>query len=145
MKVVLNKCYGGFGLSTEAVKMLIKKNSPLVKKMPYLQYTGGDEENVFGRTFYGARNWKSVGDGFYVLHPIEHVLYDESGTTVWADRSGNYENRSHPDLIEVVETLGKAANGPHAELEIAEIPDSVDWEIDDYDGIETAHEKHASW
>ena len=29
--------------------------------------------------------------------------------------------------------------------EAGEIPDDVEWEIDDYDGIETIHEVHRSW
>lgn len=41
--------------------------------------------------------------------------------------------------------MGKKASGKCAELKVIEIPDGVDWEIDDYDGIETVHEKHRSW
>lgn len=37
------------------------------------------------------------------------------------------------------------ASGRLAELEVVEIPDGTDWEIDDYDGVETIHEKHQSW
>ena len=28
---------------------------------------------------------------------------------------------------------------------IIEIPDDIEWEIDNYDGIESIHEKHRSW
>jgi len=30
-------------------------------------------------------------------------------------------------------------------LKIIEIPEDVDWEVDEYDGLETIHEKHRSW
>ncbi|CAK0757599.1 hypothetical protein CCP1ISM_7520003 [Azospirillaceae bacterium] len=30
-------------------------------------------------------------------------------------------------------------------MEVIEIPDGVDWTIDDYDGVESIHEKHRSW
>jgi hypothetical protein len=57
----------------------------------------------------------------------------------------SHSKRSDPDLIRVIETLGEKASGKCAKLEVIEIPDNVDWEIDDYDGIETIHEKHRSW
>ena len=57
---------------------------------------------------------------------------------------GNLE-RDDIDLVAVVEELGEEANGKFSELEVVEIPDSVKWEIDNYDGIETIHEVHRSW
>lgn len=55
------------------------------------------------------------------------------------------DDRTNPKLIEVVETLGKDANGGFANLEVVEVPDDVDWEIHDYDGWETIHERHRVW
>lgn len=47
-------------------------------------------------------------------------------------------DRDDPNLIKVVETLGGIANGNHAKLRVIEIPDeTTDWEIDDYDGLES--------
>lgn len=55
-------------------------------------------------------------------------------------------DRTNPRLIEVVEKLGKEASGPYAALRVIEIPDDVkEWYIDNYDGIETIHEKHRYW
>lgn len=54
-------------------------------------------------------------------------------------------NRSAPELVQVVEELGKKANDCFSDLVVVEIPDGVDWVIDDYDGIETIHEVHRSW
>ena len=53
--------------------------------------------------------------------------------------------RDDPDLINVVEKLGESANGDFANLEIVEIPDDVEWEIDEYDGMESVDEVHRSW
>jgi hypothetical protein len=44
-----------------------------------------------------------------------------------------------------VETLGSAANGWAAELKVVEIPDGIEWYVDDYDGLEVVNEKHRSW
>jgi hypothetical protein len=44
-----------------------------------------------------------------------------------------------------VETLGEKANGSFAELKIVEVPDYIDWVINEYDGLESVEEKHQSW
>lgn len=56
-----------------------------------------------------------------------------------------YHNRTAPELIECVETLGKKASGMFADLTIIEIPDNVDWSIDECDGKEQVCEKHRIW
>ena len=56
-----------------------------------------------------------------------------------------YIDRTDPDLIVAVETLGNKANGEYAELKIVEIPDNVEWEIAEYDGTEWVAEKHRTW
>ena len=53
--------------------------------------------------------------------------------------------RDNPLLIEAVEKLGRAANGSVAALRIVEIPDGVDWIIEDYDGAEWVAEQHRTW
>ncbi len=90
MKIVINATYGGFGLSSEALR----------------------EYNV------------------------------RVGTNLSWDTS---ISRNDPLLIEIVERLGKAANGEFAELKIVEIPDGVDWEIEEYDGNEWVSEVHRTW
>ena len=54
-------------------------------------------------------------------------------------------NRDDPVLIQVVEEFGPLANDRCSELKIVEIPDGTNWEIDEYDGIETVHEVHQYW
>lgn len=89
MKVVVNRCYGGFSLSQKACEML------------------GLEEDSYGYEYE----------------------YD----------------RANPELVRVVEELGSEANGAYASLKVIEIPDGVNWEIEQYDGYETVSEVHRSW
>ena len=55
------------------------------------------------------------------------------------------KNRADPKLVECVETLGERANGMCADLEVLDIPDDVEWEIQEYDGREWIAEKHRTW
>ena len=91
MKIVINKCYGGFGLSKEAYEYL-------------------------------GLAW----DG----HGYEYRYHG---------------NRADHKLVECVETLGDAANGSLAKLKVVEIPDDVEWEIEEYDGVEWVSEVHRTW
>jgi hypothetical protein len=63
--------------------------------------------------------------------------------------TGDFYDRDIPRddavLILVVEELGDAANGVCADLKIVEIPDEVDWYVEEYDGNEWVAEKHRTW
>lgn len=70
---------------------------------------------------------------------------------VW-QQWGYYENfsdlslsRDDPDLVAVVEKFGEAASADMSSLKIVEIPDNVEWEVMDYDGVEWVAEKHKTW
>lgn len=53
--------------------------------------------------------------------------------------------RTDPRLVAAVEKLGPAASGMCADLAVVEIPESVGWEIDEYDGLEHIAERHRTW
>lgn len=53
--------------------------------------------------------------------------------------------RDHPVLIDIVEQLGDKASGRFSSLKILEIPDDVDWIIQEYDGAEWVAENHRTW
>jgi len=136
MKVVINRCYGGFGLSVAARKRLIEAGSKLVKRMTISEYNGGRESR-----FPSRFPMTDAGDG-YETNPLSTALYKDGFAYV---ENINMEDRSSSELIALVEEMGKAADGKYAKLAIVEIPDDAEWEISDYDGIETVEEKHRSW
>ena len=54
--------------------------------------------------------------------------------------------RSNPRLIAAIEKLGeKESSGNLAKIKVVDVPDDIEWSIDDYDGFETVEEKHRSW
>jgi len=54
--------------------------------------------------------------------------------------------RADKQLIKAIKKVGlDKASGKHAELEIIEIPNDVEWTIEEYDGVESIHEKHRVW
>ena len=53
--------------------------------------------------------------------------------------------RDCPYLVQVVEELGEAAWGDHAELKVVTIPDDVEWTVHEYDGVEWVAEAHRTW
>lgn len=113
MKIVLNSCYGGFGLSDEAIKM-------------YLNLSISDSQSKwFGWTIVESTS---------IWGAIYWELY--SGLTKKSFYDGDI-NRTDPTLIKVVETLGEKANGDCAELCIEDIPSGTLYKIDEYDGIES--------
>ena len=61
----------------------------------------------------------------------------------------NFYSRNIPrddeHLIAVVELMGSAADGEHAELKIVEVPDDVNWYVEEYDGREWVAERHRTW
>ena len=113
MKIVINKCYGGFGLSEEAVLLYAKKKGL----------------NLIVQRDKGLK--------------INHYYLNEK-------KDGNYFSerdiqRNDPILIEVVNELGEKADGFCSELKIVEIPDDVEWIIEEYDGKEWIAEDHRRW
>jgi len=92
MKVVINGCFGGFGLSDAAL----------------------DE--------YKSRSDITDPDFYYYDIP-----------------------RDCPVLVAMVEEQGTAINGAFSDLKVVEIPDGINWYIEDYDGREHIAERHRTW
>ena len=90
MKIVINRCFGGFSLSDAACQIL------------------------------------DCGPYDYSYPP-------------------DMTERANPKLVACVELLDDAASGDHAKLKVVTIPDDVEWEITEYDGMETIEEKHRKW
>jgi hypothetical protein len=113
MKVVINKCHGGFGLSDQGIEHYVKlKGLELVRR---------DSQFAFSESY----------DYYY---PDSDKLF-----------LSRYIGRDDPALVQTVEDIGKKANGRYASLKVVDVPDDVEWEIDEYDGLEWVAEKHRTW
>jgi hypothetical protein len=145
MKIVINDCFGGFGLSDAAYEQLIAWGVPVrkyneQKKDPttnlYLPEPANDGEVIFDREL------TPLGEN--VFNDLYHKYKPNAiGGRYWD--SWTRENRSHPLVVRVVEALGAAASGKHSCLKVVEIPDGVDYSVEEYDGQEHIAERHRTW
>lgn len=137
MKVVINSCFGGFGLSNEALIELYRLESPAVKTITPKEYYGGKDLKFLNSDWEEKLN-NDIESGWVCFHDGK-ILLDNARSTY------EFNYRSDPKLVKVVKKMRGKANGNFAKLKIVEIPDGVEFEIDDYDGVETIHETHRSW
>ena len=142
MKIVINDTYGGFSLSPLAIKEYLK----LKGKEAYfydMQFQNRDvvytqKDDFTGKELFIACFTKDFGSRFKSkdITTTEYKVYS------FAERD---IDRTDEDLIEVIEKLKEKANTMCSELKIIEVPDDVDWQIEEYDGAEWVSEKHRTW
>jgi len=113
MKIVVNRCYGGFGLSNKAFEKLIELGFPYIRE-------------------------KDAPNEDYDSEELRIVIFDSPTTTgsKYMILENSYEEedkRIHPLIIQVVEELGKEANGSCTNLRIYEIPDDGVEKVYDWD------------
>lgn len=158
MKVVINKCFGGFGLSPLAVERLaelqgrkcfffVNPREPRLDIHKLVAATRDQAEAEFMWYAYDVpdadrRNWSPDNWHELSMEERQKINADADGHSI---ESGRGIPRDDANLIRVVDELGERANGKHAKLSIIEIPDGTDYEIDEYDGAESVHETHRSW
>jgi hypothetical protein len=118
MKVAINTCFGGFGLSEPAFEKLLERKGIAFEKE--------EGESRF------------IGPSYYK----EGMCGDDEG---YLAQYEFYADRSDPDLIAVIEEMGVAANSWAADITIVEIPDDVKWYVHEYDGLEHVAEEHRTW
>ena len=124
-KVVYNACYGGFGLSKEAVQRYWE----LKEQQVWI------EDNEWGFTVWLAppeeRLKPKNTEEFYAMSFSERVAYNQAcSAQTWYYSN---VNRHDPILVQVVEELKDKANGMCAKLAIVEI--SGPYRIDEYAGL----------
>lgn len=124
-KIVYNACYGGFGLSHEAV-------------MRYAE--------LEGIKLYFNKQYSSY---HYYLIPVEEYNRIRAVEQAKPVGSGRFKEcndayfsvcsieRTDPILVQVVEELGERANGNYAKLMIADIPAGTLYRVEEYDGYES--------
>jgi hypothetical protein len=133
MKVVINKSYGGFGLSHDAV-MLYAKNKGITLYCD-------DSESWLTYYLCPVEEYKKI-EREEQLKPVGPNRYEKTNAMSFSYRD---IPRNDPVLVEVVEQLGVNANGKYASLKVVNIPDSVAYEISEYDGMEHIAEVHRTW
>jgi len=145
-KIVINSCYGGFGLSYEGVMYYAK-----LKGFKLYAYVEKWSDNLHARKPYNIYDETIV--------PFEKRKGETASLIYYATRKGlknrNELNkylwnerdikRDDPALVKTVEDLGEKANSMCSELKVVEIPDDVDWEITEHSGWEQVEEKHRVW
>lgn len=137
MKIVINNCYGGFGLSEKAIFRLAELKG----------ITLYPEDGKYGlKTYYTV----PVNERTPELADWHSASMEDRQAANEAYTREHFYARDLPrddaQLVHVVEELGaKEASGDYAELKIVEIPDNVEWEIAEYDGSEWVSEKHRVW
>lgn len=154
-RVVINKDWSGIELSAKAMKMLVDKDSDLLIKHDKVTFWGKSED---GSTFLPddiLLNDFLAGcvlyDGCLFNEPWQILVLNG----VWYEAELDKESRrSHPDLVWLVETLGKelsperkycVGDDRFRKIEIIEVPDDVDWEVWSADRGEWVREKHRTW
>lgn len=142
MKLVINRCFGGFGLSAKALYEYVKRKYGSA-------YIYLDDRKNYNHYFLSDTGYNDI-DSHSILVSTKDFGKDIDSRIINNNPDcfiSRYRDcdRDDPILVEVVEELGEEASGTFANLSVVEIPDDIDWEIDDYDGVETIHEKHRTW
>lgn len=142
IRIVINSDFGGFSLSDAGIRRYLELSRP---GQPYWEEPS--EFQILGNTFWlvpPENRQKALEPGEWASLSLserqEHNRRYSSENFYDRDL-----DRTDPILVQVVDEMGTAANGRCASLKIVEIPDGVEWHIDEYDGAESIHEDHRSW
>ncbi len=137
VKIVTNRCYGGFGLSQEAQDMYAEAKNFKIYRYQQTKYKHKDSIDEYTKV-------KDKDMFVYTLkEDLGDIINNFPARVEWFTE---YDiNRDDPELVQIVQELGEKANGNFAELEITEIPEGVNWEIEEYDGQEWVAEVHQRW
>jgi len=105
---------------------------------------GGFSLSRHALTEYAARKGHTLY--FNKLSEYSEIAYTSPDFSEISYFSNYDVERDDPDLIAVIEQYGEEiCSGGHARLKIVEIPDDVEFVIEEYDGSEHIAEKHRTW
>ena len=124
MKIVINTQYGGFGLSKENMQR-------------YCDIKGIkcwiEDDNIYS------------GLGLFTVWTVPPEEREDLDDLSESQTLSDYNiARNDPALVQLVEeNPGKF--GRFSDLKVVEIPDDVEWTIEEYDGREWVAEVHRTW
>ena len=131
MKIVINGDYGGFGLSEESIDRYIELAGLKLYK---------HKEAEWNSTSYYTVPYEE----FLKVNAADHEQgeYTNSNALCWT----HYDiARNDSFLVQVVEELKEKVNSVYSSLKVVNIPDDIEWQIEEYDGWEHVAEKHKTW
>lgn len=136
-QVVINACFGGFGLSDEGMRAYWGRKGKAVHAVGSSIFTSHFDEPM-------PPEFMLPEDGLLMRrdHP-EYARYNQWYLDHVLENSGI--PRDDPDLVAVVEELGEKASGRCASLQVVVIPADVKWRVEEYDGNEHIAEEHRTW
>lgn len=126
-KVVLNRCYGGFGLSPKAEKLYWERK--LGKEVFVYDFNYENHNYRKITDIEKARNWSNYFTTKDLGDVVENFPLQESLCVQDIPRHD-------PVLVKIVEELKEEANGDCAKLVVEEIETPM-YRIEDYDGMES--------
>lgn len=147
MKVAINGCFGGYGLSARAIVEIAKRKG--IKLYMYTRDCEGaglyfeDYKRIDYFDSQLSVTYTTVDNGESVSRNDIHDTYDDWMMDI--DNITGEWSRTDPDVIAVIEELGDEASDDYSAVYVVEIPDDVKFTIDSYDGRETIEEVHRSW
>lgn len=131
MKVVINSCYGGFGLSTQAVKRYLELCGKQLYIYKMTKHKALDDVWEFKKI-------DSVKDRYDIL--VTYYTTEDQGEVLndWPSNIFHIHEipRNDKHLVQVVEELGKNASTKFSYLEVVEVENGRWFRIDEYDGYE---------
>jgi hypothetical protein len=142
MKVVINRCFGGFSLSKEGIARYCE-----LAGLPCFIEEDTKFKSLGLFTCWllpeGERVELKEGETFYEMSMEDRRAYNAA----YSEQTISCRDieRNDPHLVQLVEENSELYSGRCAELAVVEIPDGVNYEIEEYDGREHVAETHRTW
>jgi len=122
-QVVYNSCFGGFGVHNDVVRWVRDNEEQLLS-----QYSDDDVAELTDATLPG----ETYPDGSGPRDGLTNYV---------TDFMLSRDNKLLADIIERNTEYDGQVDGKFASLQVAEVPDSVEWNIDSTQGSERVREK----
>ena len=168
MKIIINARHSGFGIPVQIQEMYLKKKG--IEHYWYQQKNIRLGEEDFVRKdfdefntsliFQPIAHLRNLGEKYSIFYGDEGtetslmrwdataIRFSDSTKTNETEYGLIIDGRQDPILIEIVEALSSEDRERMRSIynpRVVEIPDDVEWTIENYDGYEWVAEKHRTW